>query len=76
MNQIYVSGPWSFASGVLQVVKSIKAKSKDKVVYSEKIINSLNLNNLTMSYSYWMDLHGNKSLRIYQEVCSQSCYGV
>lgn len=30
MNQIYVSGPWSFASGVLQVVKSIKAKSKDK----------------------------------------------
>jgi hypothetical protein len=36
MNQIYVSGPWSFASGVLQVVKSIKAKSKDKVVYSEK----------------------------------------
>lgn len=45
MNQIYVSGPWS--SGVLQVVKT---KSKDKVVYSEKIINSLNLNNLTMSY--------------------------
>lgn len=37
MSQIYVSGPWSFASGVLQVVKSIKAKSKgDKVVYSEK----------------------------------------
>lgn len=37
MNQIYVSGPWSFASGVQQVVKSIKAKSKgDKVVYSEK----------------------------------------
>lgn len=36
MNQIYVSGPWSFASGVLQVVKSIKTKSKDKVVYSEK----------------------------------------
>lgn len=52
MNQIYVSGPWSFSSGVLQVVKSIKTKSKDKVVYSEKIINSLNLNNLTMSYSY------------------------
>lgn len=50
MNQIYVSGPWSFSSGVLQVVKSIKTKSKDKVVYSEKIINSLNLNNLTMSY--------------------------
>lgn len=47
MNQIYVSGPWSFSSGV---VKSIKTKSKDKVVYSEKIINSLNLNNLTMSY--------------------------
>lgn len=23
MSQIYVSGPWSFASGVLQVVKSI-----------------------------------------------------
>ena len=37
MSQIYVSGPWSFASGVQQVVKSIKAKSKgDKVVYSEK----------------------------------------
>lgn len=36
MNQIYVSGPWSFPSGVLQVVKSIKTKSKDKVVYSEK----------------------------------------
>lgn len=36
MNQIYVSGPWSFFSGVLQVVKSIKTKSKDKVVYSEK----------------------------------------
>lgn len=36
MNQIYVSGPWSFSSGVLQVVKSIKTKSKDKVVYSEK----------------------------------------
>ena len=37
MSQIYVSGPWSFASGVLQVVKSIKAKSRaDKVVYSEK----------------------------------------
>lgn len=37
MSQIYVSGPWSFASGVLQVVKSIKTKSKaDKVVYSEK----------------------------------------
>lgn len=37
MNQIYVSGPWSFASGVLQVVKSIKVKSRaDKVVYSEK----------------------------------------
>ena len=37
MSQIYVSGPWSFASGVLQVVKSIKVKSKaDKVVYSEK----------------------------------------
>lgn len=52
MNQIYVSGPWSFSSGVLQVVKSIKTKSKDKVVYSEKIINSLNLNNLTMSYLY------------------------
>lgn len=35
--QIYVSGPWSFASGVLQVVKSIKVKSRaDKVVYSEK----------------------------------------
>lgn len=50
MSQIYVSGPWSFSSGVLQVVKSIKTKSKDKVVYSEKIINSLNLNNLTMSY--------------------------
>lgn len=33
MNQIYVSGPWSFSSGV---VKSIKTKSKDKVVYSEK----------------------------------------
>lgn len=47
MNQIYVSGPWSFSS---EVVKSIKTKSKDKVVYSEKIINSLNLNNLTMSY--------------------------
>lgn len=29
-------GPWSFSSGVLQVVKSIKTKSKDKVVYSEK----------------------------------------
>ena len=28
MSQIYVSGPWSFASGVLQVVKSIKTKSK------------------------------------------------
>ena len=28
MSQIYVSGPWSFASGVQQVVKSIKAKSK------------------------------------------------
>lgn len=39
-----------FPLGVLQVVKSIKTKSKDKVVYSEKIINSLNLNNLTMSY--------------------------
>lgn len=37
MNQIYVSGPWSFSSGVLQVVKSIKTKSKDKVVYSENI---------------------------------------
>lgn len=37
MSQIYVSGPWSFASGVLQVVKSIKTKSiADKVVYSEK----------------------------------------
>lgn len=37
MSQIYVSGPWSFASGVLQVVKSIKTKSRaDKVVYSEK----------------------------------------
>lgn len=37
MGQIYVSGPWSFASGVLQVVKSIKVKSRaDKVVYSEK----------------------------------------
>lgn len=37
MSQIYVSGPWSFASGVLQVVKSIKTQSKgDKVVYSEK----------------------------------------
>ena len=37
MSQIYVSGPWCFASGVQQVVKSIKAKSKgDKVVYSEK----------------------------------------
>lgn len=34
MSQIYVSGPWSFASGVLQVVKSIKVKSRaDKVVY-------------------------------------------
>lgn len=54
MNQIYVSGPWSFSSGVLQVVKSIKTKSKDKVVIvrREKIINSLNLNNLTMSYLY------------------------
>lgn len=30
MSQIYVSGPWSFASGVLQVVKSIKVpKSKN-----------------------------------------------
>lgn len=29
MSQIYVSGPWSFASGVQQVVKSIKAKSKE-----------------------------------------------
>lgn len=37
MSQIYVSDPWSFTSGVQQVVKSIKAKSKgDKVVYSEK----------------------------------------
>lgn len=37
MSQIYVSGPWSFASGVLQVVESIKTQSKgDKVVYSEK----------------------------------------
>lgn len=37
MSQIYVSGPWSYASGVLQVVKSIKIKSRaDKVVYSEK----------------------------------------
>lgn len=33
MSQIYVSGPWSFASGVLQVVESIKTQSKgDKVV--------------------------------------------
>lgn len=37
MSQIYVSGPWSYASGVLQVVKSIKIKSRaDKVTYSEK----------------------------------------
>lgn len=37
MSQIYVSGPWSFTSGVQQVVQSIKAKSKgNKVVYSEK----------------------------------------
>lgn len=37
MSQIYVSGPWAFASGVLQVVRSIKTKSKgDEVVYSEK----------------------------------------
>lgn len=28
MNQIYVSGPWSFSSGVLQVVKSIKTNQK------------------------------------------------
>lgn len=28
MSQIYVSGPWSFASGVLQVVESIKTQSK------------------------------------------------
>lgn len=28
MNQIYVSGPWSFSSGVLQVVKSIKTKER------------------------------------------------
>lgn len=37
MSQIYVSGPWSYDSGVLQVVKSIKIKSRaDKVTYSEK----------------------------------------
>lgn len=37
MSQIYVSGPWSFATGVQQVVKSIKAKDKaNNVVYSEK----------------------------------------
>lgn len=37
MSQIHVSGPWSYASGVQQVVKSIKTKSKgDKIVYSEK----------------------------------------
>lgn len=45
MSQIYVSGPWSFASGVQQVVKSIKAKSKgDKVVYSERELNINSLN--------------------------------
>ena len=34
MSQIYVSGPWSYASGVLQGVKSIKIKSRaDKVIY-------------------------------------------
>lgn len=37
MSQIYVSGPWAFASGVQQVVESIKAKSEgSKVVYSKK----------------------------------------
>ena len=37
MSQIYVSGPWSFASGVQQVVKSIKAKTRgDKEVNIEK----------------------------------------
>ena len=55
MSQIYVSGPWSFASGVLQVVKSIKVKSRaDKVVYSEKgtEYQFLSWNNQTMSYLY------------------------
>lgn len=35
MSQIYVSGPWSFAFGVQQVVKSIKAKleQSDYVVF-------------------------------------------
>lgn len=37
MSQIYVSGPWSFASGVQRVAESIKAKSVvSRVVYSEK----------------------------------------
>lgn len=37
MSQIYVSCPWSFSSGLTQVVKSIKQKVRDdKVVYSEK----------------------------------------
>lgn len=54
MSQIYVSGPWSFASGVQQVVKSIKAKSKgDKVVYSEKGAGPLDFLNVEQPKSYF-----------------------
>lgn len=57
MSQIYVSGPWSFASGVQQVVKSIKAKSKGgKVVYSEKgewIADPLDFLNVEQPKSYF-----------------------
>lgn len=41
MSQIYVSGPWSFASGVQQVVKSIKAKSKGLGIYTAEIDDNL-----------------------------------
>lgn len=75
MNQIYVSGPWSFSSGVLQVVKSIKTKSKDKVVYSEK---GEDYQFSKLEQSNYVVLDGfacNKNLRIYQEVCSQNYCG-
>lgn len=79
MSQIYVSGPWSFASGVQQVVKSIKAKSKgDKVVYSEKGT-EYQFSKLEQSDYVVFVLDGfawQQRLEVFLRECSQNLYGV
>lgn len=66
------------SSGVLlQVVKSIKTKSKDKVVYSEKG-EDYQFSKLEQSNYVVFVLDGfawQQNLRIYQEVCSQNYCG-